>query len=322
MSNLKKFFSIIILLLIVSCADNLQELSRKENKLKLEDFYSSFLALEYLEYSRSLSATHNWRDSQYFAKKGLDTAKGYSLVLESPQYWGANNLELEDLISAQKRYEIVATNEVKHILPIQMAHLTFLYDCWVSKESKPAFRIGEMSKCKDRFYKLLEEVEYFVENLKKDREPKSDIITPEFSRYLLAFDFDKSNFNDKANKKLIDILNAIDDLDGDYMLLLVGNADRVGKNLYNENLSLKRIRAVEKYLVANGVPSQIIEIRSMGEDFPDIITKDARRQQFNRTVAVYLVKGAKSVANMPLPVIRNIVYKQDVEEARKERGFK
>ncbi len=321
MSNLKKFFSIIALLLTASCSDNLYQLSRQENKLKLENFYTSFLALEYLEYSRSLSNAHNWRDSQYFAKKGIDSAKGRNLILESPHYWGVNSLELEDLITAQKRYEIIATKEIKQILPIQMAHLTFLYDCWVSKESKPVYRMGEMLKCKDRFYKLLEEIEYFAQNLNKDRSPKTEILTPEFSRYLITFDFDQFNFTDKANKKLIDILNAIDDLDGDYMLLLVGNADRVGKNLYNENLSLKRIRAVEKYLIANGVPSKIIEIRSMGEDFPDIITKDARRQQFNRTVAVYLVKGARTVDNIPLPVIRNIVYKQDVERARKERGF-
>lgn len=316
-----KFLYILLLIFISSCVSNLQKLANEENKLRLESIYSSYLALEYLEYSRSLLSSGDWHNAQYFAKKGLDVASGEKVALESPYYWASAQENLEDHIYVQKRYEAVANPEIKKILPIQIAHLTFLYDCWVSKELKPVFRKGELGKCKDRFYKLLEEVEYYVDNLGKDKEPKTIIKQPEFSRYLIAFDLGKFNFNDKANKKFIEVLNEIDDLDGNYKIILVGSADRLGKNLYNENLALKRAKTVESYLVKNGVSRDLIKLVVMGEEFPDIITQDKKQQQYNRTVAVFIVKGLIDVDNMPLPVIKNEAYKKEVEDAKKQRGL-
>ncbi|MSP33838.1 MAG: hypothetical protein EXR06_02910, partial [Rickettsiales bacterium] len=63
----KKFFQITTLIFVTSCASNLHQLAQVENGLKLDNFYSSYLALEYLEYSRSLGNAGNWHDSEYFA---------------------------------------------------------------------------------------------------------------------------------------------------------------------------------------------------------------------------------------------------------------
>ncbi len=306
---------------LFSCISNLQKLSMQENQMKQEGFYSSYLALEYLQYSRSLLENEDYLNSEYFAKKGLDAAKGYKLIPENPRYWGVNPIELEDLISAQKRFEKVSTFEFQKILPIQLAHLLFLYDCWVSKETKPAFRLGELNRCKERFYKLLDEVEYFIANYGKGEIIKTEIVEAEFSRYLILFDFDKYKINEKANKQLVEVLNVIDALDGEYTVLLVGNADRVGKNLYNEVLASKRAEVVEQYLLKNGVVKELIEIRIEGEEFPDLITKDNVRQQFNRTVQIYIVKGRKSVKDIPLPVIKNETYKQEILKEKKKRGL-
>ncbi len=318
----KKSFSIAIIFLLCSCVSNLQRLALVENKMKMEGFYTSYLSLEYLDYSRSLLQNDDYLNAEYFAKKGLDASKGYDLALENPYYWYADQVEIEDLVSAQKRYEKVSTAEVRNLLPIQMAHLTFLYDCWASKEAKPAFRLGEMRKCKERFYTLIDEVEYFIANLGKDKAPKTVFVERQFERYLVIFDFDKFKINEKANKKMVEILNVIDALDGDYCLVLVGNADRAGKNLYNETLALKRAKVIEQYLNKNGVGSDLIEIRVEGEEFPDLITKDKVRQQFNRTVGVYIVKGAKSVRDVPLPVIKNEAYKLEITKEKKKRGLK
>ena len=320
LKNGKKLFYISVICFATACVNNLKELSHQENYLRSQNFYSSYLALEYLEYSRALAQNHDWKDSQYFAKKGLDVSKGYPVILESPHYWRAAMLEMEDLVTAQKRYEAVALDKIKHILPIQMAHLTFLYDCWVSNEAKSVLRLGEMARCKVRFYKLLEEVEYFVANMNKTA-PQTTIDEMQVWRYLVFFDFDKYTINEKAQRQIIEILNAIDDMEGDYILLLAGHADRMGKNLYNEHLSLNRIKAVKNYLIANGVPRKVIETRSMGEDYPDIITKNQRQQQFNRTTEVYIIKGARSVKNMPLPLIKSMVFQREIEQIHRERGL-
>lgn len=320
MQKFSKFLTVLAFFTVFSCSSSLQRLSEKENVLKMEGFYSSYLALEYLEYSRSLLRADNRRDSEYFAKKGEGAALGYLTILEDPYFWNAPQLELEDLVTAQKRYQAVATDEIKTLLPIQMAHLTFLYDCWVSKESKPAYRLGEMARCKSRFYALLEEIEYFAAHLGDEGE-QTKIIEAIFERFDVYFDFDKYKINEKANKKLVEILNKIDALDGNYSVILVGNADRMGKNLYNENLALNRARVVRQYLRANGVPKHLIEIKVEGEEFPDLITRNQVQQQLNRTTQVYLLHGVKTPKDIPLPVIRQQSYQQEIAKSRKNRGL-
>lgn len=318
----KKLFQLTVFIFFTSCTSNLQELARVENGLKLDDFYTSYLALEYLEYSRSLANAGNWHDSEYFAQKGLDASRGYKIIPESPIRWRLDMKEREGAVAAQKRLENVSIYEVQKLLPIQMAHLTFLYDCWMSKDSKPAFRAGELAKCKVRFYQLLDEVELYIDDLRKDHSPKTIITEPDFERFEVMFDLDEFNVNDKANKKLIEILKYLANRNGDYRLLLVGNADRSGNILYNENLALKRVEVVHDYLIKNGVAKDTIELRSFGEDFPDVITQKGIQQQSNRAVGVYILKGTGPFAPYPLPLIRNSVYKKEILRARKARGLK
>ncbi len=317
---IKKLFFITTLLFVTTCKTKLHQLAAQENKLKINRYFSSYLALEYLEYSRSLSSNSNWWDSEYFAKKGLDTAFGRLVIPESPISWRVDPLELEDAITAQKRMENVSTYEIKKLLPVQLAHLTFLYDCWISKEAKPIFRMGEMSRCKVRFYELLDEIERYIEDMKRDRMPKTIITEDEFERFEIVFDFDKFNFNDKANKKLIEVLKYLAELNGDYRILLVGNADRVGKDLYNDSLALKRVESVKNYLIKNGVAQDMIGVRSFGENFPDIITKKNVQHQLNRMTGIYILKGIGKFDAYPVPLVENYVYKKDVTKARDKRG--
>lgn len=317
----KKLLLIIILSVATSCVSNLEKLTRKENTLKSEGFYSSYLALEYLEYSRSLATNYNWYTSEYFSKKGLDVARGFQVDPESPIEWNTDPIELEDAISAQKRLQQVLIPDMKKRLPIQMAHLTFLYDCWISKESKPAFRLGEMSKCKVRFFKLLDETEQYLADLRKDKGPKTTIGEPEFERFEIRFDFDKYYLNDKNHKTLIEVLRYLHSLNGNFKILLVGNADREASNIYNETLALKRSKTVRQYLERNGVKFDTITERTFGESLPDIITKDAIQHQLNRTVAIYVLKGIGDFSSYPVPLIENHVYTKEIQKARKKRGL-
>ncbi len=318
---LRKLVITVLVFFTLSCVTNIEKLAQKENILKEEGFYSSYLALEYLKYSRSLLENDDYINAQYFAKKGLDVADGYSVEPENPRFWHVNPVDLESLITAQKRYEKISRPEINNLLPIQMAHLAFLYDCWVTKEIKPAFRYGELAKCKDRFYSLIDEIEYFIENYGKKEIEETEILEAEFDRYLIFFDFDRYQINEKAKKDLVQVLNIIDELDGNYSVVLVGNADRVDKYLYNENLALNRARSVRGYMLKNGVPRTRIEIRVAGEEFPELITKDGDRQQFNRTTQIYIVRGRNSVQDIPLPVLYNRAYKQSIEREKRRRGL-
>jgi len=319
----KKYFLLLILSIFTSsCAlDNLTQLSQKENFLKSRADYNSYLALEYLQFSRNLAKNKSTKDAEYFAVKGLKLSANQEFIPENPIEWNADRSQLEEIIAMQKRLELVLTPNMQNNMPIQMAHLSYLYDCWSAKESKPIFKAAELAKCREKFYKLLGEVEYYIDDLKKDKQPKTIIIEPEFKRFEILFDLNSEKFNDKANKNLLEILQYLVDLKGDYRLLLVGNADRVGSELYNQNLAFRRSQTVKNYLVKNGVSENSIEFRSFGEDFPDMLTKDGMQQQKNRSVGIYVLTGADSFNSFPLPLIENIIYKQGIKEVRAKRGL-
>ncbi len=326
MKQLNKFFlPLIVLLILVSCIARqipLQTLSNQEGNLKTQGGYDSYLALEYLAFARSLESVKDGRNSEYFAEKGLAASRGKEVVPESPIKWKADPAQMEEMVLMQKRLEMVLdTSHMKFYLPIQLAHLTYLYDCWISRESKAVFRASELAQCRTRFNKLLDEVEHYIEDSKKDNQPKVTITEPKFERFEILFDLNNAKFNDKANKDLVELLKYLKTLSGNFRILVVGNADQTGKILYNENLAFKRAELVKNYLIKNGVFEELIEIRSVGEDFPDIITKNGIQQQANRSVGVYVLKNLNSFADFPLPLIENNVYYDEITKARKARGL-
>ncbi|MBU6140124.1 MAG: OmpA family protein [Proteobacteria bacterium] len=315
---------LLILLLIFSCAEpTVNVLSQRESDLKTRGGYESYLALEYLEFARKLSAAKDEKTAEYFSRKGLAITKGEEIIPENPIKWKADLAQMEEMILMQKRLEkILSDHQLKFHLPIQTAHLTYLYDCWISRESKEIFRSDELAQCRVRFSKLLDEIEQFSDSRTKDKQAKVEITEPKFEHFDIFFDFNNSKFSDKANKDLLALLSHLSKLYGDYRILLVGNADRVGNELYNQQLAYKRSEVVKNYLIKNGVTSDMIETRVMGEDFPDILTKDGSQKQNNRTVGIYVLQGAKSFDKFPLPLIENFVYRESLLEERKKRGLK
>ncbi len=318
----KKFYYITILLLIATCHGNLKNLSAIENRLKNDNFYSSYLALEYLDYARILSMKSNKKNSEYFAKKGLEASQGNKIALENPIKWKADYNEIQDSIMALDRYNKISNYDMQKNIPEAMAHLTFLYDCWVSGESNPNFKLKNLQQCKVRFYKLLDEVEQYVDDVRHRRQPKTVIFEDDFERFEIMFDFNQYNVNEKANIKIIDILKYLSTLNGNYRILLAGNADRAGNELYNQSLARKRVENVKNYLIKNGVAADMISIRAFGEDFPDIITKKGVQHQLNRTVGIYVLKGMGDFSAYPIPLIENYVYKKEIQKARAKRGLR
>lgn len=146
-----------------------------------------------------------------------------------------------------------------------------------------------------------------------------------FQRFEILFDFNSYKLNGKASKDLTSVLDYLLTSKEGYRILLVGTADRVGNVIYNQNLALNRANLVRNYLIKNGVPADLIELRAIGEDFPDIVTKKGDQQQLNRIVGIYVAKNADSsiFTDTPLPLITNKIYIEEVETLKaKKRGAK
>jgi outer membrane protein OmpA-like peptidoglycan-associated protein len=318
----KILLTLLILTLQTACAINLQSLVGREGELRVRDDFNGYLAREYLQYSRDLANRYNWRDSDYFAQKGIRSADNREIYPEVPENWDVDSSKLEEVVISRKRLHLLLNPRVKQQLPIQLAHLTMLYDCWLSNEQKP-WSLGGLSRCKTRFLRLSNEIEKHMSGLKTKKKVKIiQVKEPEFKKFDVYFDFNSYKFNSNANKEFFDLIEYLEKLNGDFRIMLSGNADRRGKKIYNDNLARRRVLVTKNMLVKNGVPSDLIEIESNGERSPRIITKDNRRNKHNRLVGVYVLKGNDSLSPIPLPLIDNYIYKKEIRNMKKNKGLK
>jgi len=70
-----------------------------------------------------------------------------------------------------------------------------------------------------------------------------------------------------------------------------GHTDNSGRRIYNRRLSKDRAEAVTKYLVANGLKSEIIQTRYHGERYPIAKNSNKQNKALNRRTTVRLVRG-------------------------------
>jgi outer membrane protein OmpA-like peptidoglycan-associated protein len=75
---------------------------------------------------------------------------------------------------------------------------------------------------------------------------------------------------------------------------IVGHTDRVGNPAANRRLAARRARAVADFLVASGLPRDIIAIDGMGEADLPVPTADGVPEPLNRTVAIIPIPRAAS----------------------------
>jgi outer membrane protein OmpA-like peptidoglycan-associated protein len=325
---IKNFFLITALITIsfnmIACSKKQVgfDVIANENALRNKGTYEAYLSLEYLDFYRNLLAGKNKKDAEYFLTKSQKAAEGKIIIPENPINWQADPNQIEEMVAMQKRLDVLLNPRLQIQLPIQMAHLTFLYDCWIAKESKPIFRNDELAKCKSRFYRLLEEIEIYADSQNTSNQEKTIIIQPEFRKATIPFDLNSFKLNSTANKILVKTIDDLVKLQGDFRIMLIGNADRTGSELRNQNLASKRVELVKNYLTKNGVLVDMIDVKSFGEDLPDLITSDNAQKINNRNVLIYVIKGKKSFDDYPLPLIENIIYREEIIKAKKNRGLK
>ena len=257
---------------LTSCANNLQNLARYEKELRAKQTLNGYLALEYLQYSRQLAYQNDRRNSNYFALKGLKASKNQEVFAEAIENWpknwqrnlDVNNNQIEQANFARQRLVgLFFDQRVRQILPIQLAHLQLLYDCWMSTNDEQDLA-SNIAPCKILFFRLEDEINRYLEAIKPKKEIKIiPIVAPQFTRFDIYFDLGLNTFNNKSDKTFVQLFGHLATLNGDYQILLVGNADQVGKKLYNDVLARNRSLAVKERLIKNGIPEDLITIQKL-----------------------------------------------------------
>lgn len=108
---------------------------------------------------------------------------------------------------------------------------------------------------------------------------------------IFRFDFDKADLNQHARELLSRIAGILLVSKG-YGLSVFGYTDDVGSAEYNRDLSLRRAKAVEDYLIHAGIDPAIINVKGYGKSSPLIDSSTADARSRNRRVEIALTDSS------------------------------
>ncbi len=114
-------------------------------------------------------------------------------------------------------------------------------------------------------------------------------VIPKPTRYVLEFGFNKSRVN-LATGRILDSILA-DWKNKPVMFRIIGHADMVGGEKFNQKLSEKRAEAVKSALVKRGVPGSKIIARGVGQAELAVPTKRGARLRANRRVVLTIERS-------------------------------
>ena len=265
-------------------------------------FYAN-LKNDYEMYSQYKAQNFDWDGAKLFRDKAVKIKQGIAVEPEKVTFvdkagdFISNDVTYTELSNAYERMNILLNNNMaKKKYPIKASDLQFYFDCWLVEE-KYYTRYGQIGRCKQNF---LENLNYLEFQLIQMNTEESDLIKKEIEekkvektfikpkKYVVYFDFDSSAINQAGSEEIWKFLNDVKNINGQYTVNIVGHADRIGNKKYNETISKRRADTVKHYLVKNGIPENIINVKWSGNIDPMVITRNNFKEELNRRVDIQL----------------------------------
>lgn len=289
---------IFLLLFLCACADTYYTENEKE-------FYN-YLQINYKMYGDYKAENYDWKGARLFHRKVNVINNGKKLMPEEVfrdinlvQFF-SKDITYEQLFDMRDRmFLIINNNLAKTEYPEEVANLQFYYDCWILEE-RLYTKYSQIARCKQGFIDTLAYLEFKLLRLSiSERDliqkniDKEKIYTDVFVRprkYVIYFDFDSSVLTEDSSRVLWEFLKDLEKTQGEYIVNMIGHADRVGTKAYNQKLSKRRTDTIKHYLIKNGISEDIIKISWEGEIDPQVITSNNDKENLNRRVTITIKK--------------------------------
>ncbi len=212
-------------------------------------------------------------DADYFSRKALQSHKNLyvepTLIAERDvpqQHLAELAVARSQLIDALFTLKSPETWEV-------LAYAQVQYDCWIENlEEKTGME--QAALCKANFLKAMDKL--------LGRLDLSEA-------FMVFFDFNSSELTPKAKEAIAVVAKAMKD-NPSLKVVLTGNTDTVGPESYNDGLSLRRAKTVQKALHDLGVAKDRAELYAEGEHNLLVQTPDNVREPRNRRVDILMTK--------------------------------
>ena len=102
------------------------------------------------------------------------------------------------------------------------------------------------------------------------------------------FDFDKSTLKPTGREQLDNLIGQIKGVDVE-VVIVIGHADWIGTDAYNQKLSERRANTVKGYLVSQGLSASKVRAEGRGESEPVADNRTAEGRAKNRRVEVTII---------------------------------
>jgi peptidoglycan-associated lipoprotein len=116
-----------------------------------------------------------------------------------------------------------------------------------------------------------------VPNEEKNEIYYVDFSLPSISKPVLIenifYDFNRATLRQESKEALEGIITMLND-NPNVTIELSAHTDKVGSELYNENLSQRRAQSVVDYLIKGGVPKDRLVAKGYGKSVPKTVTKN------------------------------------------------
>ncbi len=235
-----------------------------------------------------------WDDAAFFARKGLQAAKGEAPAPAEPSAAPVQSAlrfgqlgpvlqipagRVPALAEARGRLVSFLDGGGREHKPVIAARAQALYDCWLEEEWE-----GEaVNACRTEFLKI--EPQFAIAAAApRGQAPEA---VPKVNTFQVFFDFDRSNIGDIA-AQIIERAAASAKQGNITRIKLTGHTDSVGTVDYNQALSERRAAAVKAELVRDGVPATEITSIGVGKAGQLVPTADGVREPQNRRTEIVL----------------------------------
>ena len=229
---------------------------------------SRALSAEYQRFATvELEQMLDFKDADYFARKGLAAARGGEPAPERIADWDISQGDAAALQSARNRLAAALANRLDGAAPRAAAAAQAGYDCWIEQQEE-GFQPRDIARCRARYRKAVSVLEA------RGDYPHS-----------VFFDFDEARLSPAAQSRIKSLAARACRLDVPRITVL-GHADAAGDAAHNLSLSLRRADAVKRALVRDGVPRGQVAVAASGETRLRIATPDNTRDARNRRVEI------------------------------------
>jgi OOP family OmpA-OmpF porin len=244
--------------------------------------FNQALTTDYANLATALNQDHkDWKDVDYFSRKGLAASSGSSVPPEANKNW-LIPLEVPERYRTQLdegRVRLVAALDggARERAPDIAARAQVSYDCWVER-MEDDWQSEADGPCHRQFLAALGQ----LENRPAQAAP------PAVAReYRVYFNFDRADLVPDAQQLVKQVAEQVKQ-EGAVRIVPVGKADLAGSDQYNMELSRQRAEAVRNALVKNGVPPSQIDEHWVGERQPPVPTPAGVHEPRNRVVEINL----------------------------------